>query len=148
MPADGGPQRPAHEAWSSTSAHRDWKALLADDADLVREIVRAAFSEILEAEMSEARGGRRGEHTEGRLGYRPGYYQRNLVTRVGKLQLRLLGRAGHAHGRELADAVQAGEIPGVGAAGPGVRPALAAPGHPGSTADRLFLRPSRSVAPS
>lgn len=67
----------------------DWKALLADDADLMREIVRAAVTEILEIEMTEALGAERSERTEGRLGYRAGYYQRNLVTRVGKLELRV-----------------------------------------------------------
>ena len=67
----------------------DWKALLADDADLMREIVHAAVSEILEIEMSEALGAERGERTEGRLGYRAGYYQRGLITRVGKLELRV-----------------------------------------------------------
>ncbi len=68
---------------------RDWKALLADDADLMREIVRAAVSEILEVEMSEALGAERGERSETRLGYRAGYYPRSLITRVGKLELRV-----------------------------------------------------------
>lgn len=67
----------------------DWKALLADDADLMREIVRAAVSEILEVEMSEALGAERGERSETRLGYRAGYYPRSLITRVGKLELRV-----------------------------------------------------------
>jgi putative transposase len=67
----------------------DWKALLRDDADLMREIVRTAVTEILEVEMSEALGAERGERTEGRLGYRAGYYHRSLVTRVGKLELRV-----------------------------------------------------------
>ena len=67
----------------------DWKALLADDADLMREIVRAAVTEILEVEMTEALGAERSERTEGRLGYRAGYYARSLVTRVGKLELRV-----------------------------------------------------------
>jgi putative transposase len=68
---------------------KDWKALLADDADLMREIVHAAVSEILEVEMSEALGAERGERSESRLGYRAGYYSRNLITRVGKLELRV-----------------------------------------------------------
>jgi len=71
------------------TAAPDWKALLAGDADLMREIVRAAVTEILEVEMTEAVGAERGERTEGRLGYRAGYYPRNLVTRVGKLELRV-----------------------------------------------------------
>jgi len=68
---------------------RDWKALLADDADLMREIVHAAVSEILEVEMTEALGAERDERSETRLGYRAGYYQRGLVTRVGKLEVRV-----------------------------------------------------------
>jgi transposase-like protein len=48
----------------------DWKALLGDDADLMREIVRAAVTEILEVEMTEALGAERGERSETRLGYR------------------------------------------------------------------------------
>ena len=67
----------------------DWKALLADDADLMREIVRAAVSEILEVEMTDTLGAERGERTETRLGYRAGHYPRTLVTRVGKLELRV-----------------------------------------------------------
>jgi putative transposase len=43
---------------------------------------------VLEAEMEEAPGASKGEHTPERLGYRPGYYGRTLVTRVGKLELR------------------------------------------------------------
>ncbi|KGO32744.1 transposase [Desulfobulbus sp. Tol-SR] len=67
----------------------DWKALLADDADLMREIVRAAVTEVLEVEMTEALGAERGERSETRLGYRAGFYQRSLITRVGKLELRV-----------------------------------------------------------
>jgi transposase-like protein len=67
----------------------DWKALLADDADLMREIVRNAVQEILEVEMTEAVGAERGERSETRLGYRAGYYPRSLITRVGKLELRV-----------------------------------------------------------
>jgi hypothetical protein len=67
----------------------DWKALLAEDADLMRELVRQVMQEALEAEMTEALGGEPGERTESRLGYRAGYYPRTLVTRVGKLELRV-----------------------------------------------------------
>jgi len=67
----------------------DWKALLADDADLMRELVRQVMQEVLEAEMTDALGAEPGERTESRLGYRAGYYPRTLVTRVGKLELRV-----------------------------------------------------------
>ncbi len=73
----------------STTHGTDWKALLAEDADLMRELVRHVMQEILEAEMTEALGAAPGERTEARLGYRAGYYPRTLVTRVGKLELRV-----------------------------------------------------------
>jgi putative transposase len=73
----------------STTSGLSLKALLADDQDLMRQLVRAAMQEILEAEMTEALGAEPGERTEGRLGYRAGHYPRTLITRVGKLELRV-----------------------------------------------------------
>jgi putative transposase len=73
----------------STTPGADWKALLSDDADLMRELVRHVMQEILEAEMTETIGAAPGERTDSRLGYRAGYYPRTLVTRVGKLELRV-----------------------------------------------------------
>jgi len=67
----------------------DWKALLGEDVDLMRAIVRSAIEEVLAAEMSETLGAEPGERTAARLGYRAGYYQRSLVTRIGKLELRV-----------------------------------------------------------
>lgn len=63
--------------------------LVAQDADLLRQIVRETMQAMLEAEMDEALGAGKGERTEGRLGYRSGYYGRTLITRVGKLELRV-----------------------------------------------------------
>lgn len=65
------------------------KALVTEDADLVRLLVREAMQEILEAEMTDVLGAASGERTENRLGYRAGHYPRTLVTRVGKLELRV-----------------------------------------------------------
>ena len=65
------------------------KELLAEDRDLLRELMRAALQEVLEAEMTEALDATKGERTETRLGYRSGYYGRALITRVGKLELRV-----------------------------------------------------------
>ena len=73
----------------STSARTNLKALLAEDEDFLREIVREAMQQILEAEMTDTVGAEPGERTEGRLGYRAGHYPRTLVTRVGKLELRV-----------------------------------------------------------
>jgi putative transposase len=73
----------------STSAGLSLKALIAEDQDFMRQLVRAAMQEILEAEMTEALGAESGERTENRLGYRAGHYPRTLITRVGKLELRV-----------------------------------------------------------
>jgi transposase-like protein len=74
----------------------DVKALLAEDADFLRTLVRATIQEVLEVEMTEALGAEKGARTDGRLGYRSGYYSRTLITRVGKLELRVpQDREGH-----------------------------------------------------
>lgn len=65
------------------------KALLKEDEDFLRPLMRAALQEVLEAEMSQALGASKGERRAERLGYRSGYYSRNLVTRVGTLELRV-----------------------------------------------------------
>jgi transposase-like protein len=67
----------------------DVKALLVEDDEFLRALVRTALQEVLEAEMSEALGAAKGERTVGRQGYRSGYYGRTLITRVGKLELRV-----------------------------------------------------------
>jgi putative transposase len=67
----------------------DLKTLLGESGDPVREIVRETIQQILECEMDEALGARRGERTEDRQGHRSGYYERSFVTRVGKLELRI-----------------------------------------------------------
>src|SRR5580704_10052123 len=59
----------------------DVKALLAEDEEFLRALVRTALQEVLEAEMTEALGAEKG--------YRSGYYGRTLITRVGKLELRV-----------------------------------------------------------
>jgi putative transposase len=54
--------------------------LLSKSPDGLREIVRAVMQEMLEAEMTDALGAKKGERTVARLGYRSGYYTRTLVT--------------------------------------------------------------------
>src|SRR5690349_16098357 len=66
----------------------DVKAVLAEDEEFLRALVRTALQEVLEAEMTEALGAEKGERASGRQGYRSGYYGRTLITRVGKLELR------------------------------------------------------------
>src|ERR1700741_3702354 len=68
----------------------DVKAVLAEDEEFLRALVRTALQEVLEAEMTEALGAEKGERATGRQGYRSGYYGRTLITRVGKLELRAL----------------------------------------------------------
>ena len=67
----------------------DVKAVLAEDEEFLRAVVRTTLQEVLEAEMTEALGAEKGERTAGRQGYRSGYYGRTLITRVGKLELRV-----------------------------------------------------------
>jgi putative transposase len=73
----------------SRAASGNLKALVADDQEFLRQIVREAMQQILEAEMTDALGAEPGERTEDRLGYRAGHYPRTLITRVGKLELRV-----------------------------------------------------------
>jgi hypothetical protein len=68
---------------------KEIKAMMAEDADFLRPLVRSVIQEFLEAEMAAAIGAEKGERVEGRLGYRSGYYARSLITRVGKLELRI-----------------------------------------------------------
>ena len=53
----------------ASTAKPDRKALLRDDADRMREIVRTAATGSLEVEMSEALGAERTERTEDHLSY-------------------------------------------------------------------------------
>jgi transposase-like protein len=65
------------------------EALLGQDRDLFKQLLRESLQEVLEAEMTEVIGASSGERTELRSGYRAGYYSRSLVTRIGKLELRI-----------------------------------------------------------
>jgi putative transposase len=73
----------------STQAPANLKALMAEDKDFLREIVRETMQQLLEAEMTDTIGAESGERSESRLGYGAGHYPRTLVTRVGKLELRV-----------------------------------------------------------
>jgi transposase-like protein len=64
------------------------KDLLADP-DGLKEVVRAALQEVLETEMTETLGARKGQRIAERLGYRAGYYERSLITRVGRIELKV-----------------------------------------------------------
>ena len=74
---------------NSNRTAKEIKAMMAEDGDFLRPMVRTIIQEFLEAEMAEAVGAEKGERVEERLGYRSGYYPRSLITRVGKLELRV-----------------------------------------------------------
>ena len=65
------------------------EALVGDDRELLKGLLKESLQEVLEAEMTEAVGAGPGERTTDRVGYRSGYYSRGLVTRIGKLELRV-----------------------------------------------------------
>ena len=67
----------------------DLKALVAEDRDLMKALMKEALQEVLEAEMTELLGAGPHEREAGRQGYRAGHYERGLVTRIGKLELRV-----------------------------------------------------------
>jgi len=52
----------------------DLKALMADDKDLMKSLMKEALQEVLEAEMTEHLGAGPHERQEGRQGYRAGHY--------------------------------------------------------------------------
>lgn len=51
-------------------------ALVAQDQDLLKALVKAALDQMLQAEMTEFLGAAPGERSEGRGGYRSGYHGR------------------------------------------------------------------------
>src|SRR6201998_1679749 len=87
----------------------DVKAVLAEDEEFLRALVRTALQEVLEAEMTEALGAEKGERATGREGYRSGYYPRSLITRVGKLELRVPQDRGGRFSTELFERYQRSE---------------------------------------
>lgn len=74
---------------SKNRSAADVKTLMEESPDPIRAIVQETLEQILECEMEEAIGARRGERTEDRLSHRSGYYDRSFVTRVGKVELRI-----------------------------------------------------------
>jgi len=77
------------------------KEAIASDAEGLKALMRAAFQEVLEAEMTEALGAGKSERTGRRLGYRSGYYERDLITRIGKIELRVPQDRGGRFSTEL-----------------------------------------------
>lgn len=67
----------------------DVKALLVQEPDMMKALLKEVLQEVLDSEMTEFLGADRNERSVGRNGYRSGYYNRGLVTRIGKLELRV-----------------------------------------------------------
>lgn len=65
------------------------EALLGQDRDCFKQLLRESIQEVLEAEMTHLIGAGPGERSVERSGYRSGYYSRGLITRIGKLELRV-----------------------------------------------------------
>jgi putative transposase len=72
---------------NATTLPSDVQDVLLDAPEMLREIVRIALQEVLEAEMTAHVGARRHERTVARTGQRNGYKPRTLTTRVGTLTL-------------------------------------------------------------
>ncbi len=72
-----------------TTPRASLQAVLQQDADWVREMIRRRVQEVLEQEMTELLGVGKSERRSSRSGYRAGYYERTLVTRVGRIELRV-----------------------------------------------------------
>ena len=73
----------------NSAKQMDWKAMMAEQQDFLRPLIREVLQQVMEAEMDEALGAEKGERSSNRVGYRSGYHGRTLVTRVGKLELRV-----------------------------------------------------------
>src|ERR1700678_1513193 len=87
----------------------DLKALVGNDREFLRQLIRTTLQEVLEAEMTEALAAAKSERTVGRHGYRSGYYGRSLITRVGKLELRIPQDRTGRFSRELFERYQRSE---------------------------------------
>ena len=57
------------------------EALIGEDRELFKGLLKESLQEVLEAEMTETVGAGLGERTAVRTGYRSGYDSRGLVTR-------------------------------------------------------------------
>src|SRR3981189_2119491 len=97
------------------SGTSDVKALLAEDEEFLRALVRTALQEVLETEMTETVGAEKGERTAGRLVYGSGQYGRTLITRVGKRELRVPQDRAGRFSTELFERYQRSERALVGA---------------------------------
>jgi putative transposase len=65
------------------------KAILSQETDFLKPLLKTLLSEILHAEMNEVIGAENYQRSGERRGYRAGYYSRQYITRVGSIDLRI-----------------------------------------------------------
>jgi putative transposase len=75
------------ERQSMTTAEVVAKALIDEHADFLREAVAVVAAQLMEAEITEEIGARRGEVSAERATHRNGYRERRWETRVGEIDL-------------------------------------------------------------
>ena len=67
----------------------DLKALITEDQELMKVLMKEALQQVREAEMTDCVGIASSDRTQGRQSYHAGHYERGFVTRIGKLELRV-----------------------------------------------------------
>ena len=77
---------------NSNRTTSEMKAMMGEDDDFLRPIVRTVIQEFLEAEMTEAIGAQKGERVEGRSGYRSGLLAAQLDHTGRKTRVSSSGR--------------------------------------------------------
>ena len=70
-----------------TTRTQSLSALVKEDEDLMKMLVKETVQAFLEAEMDSCIGAGPSERTDARRGYRAGYYTRSLTTRLGTIEL-------------------------------------------------------------
>jgi putative transposase len=65
------------------------KAILSQETDFLKPLLKSLMTEILEAEIRESVRAESHQRSEQRRGYRAGYYSRQYITRVGSIDLRI-----------------------------------------------------------
>ena len=74
-----------------TTPRASLQAILQQDEDWAREMIRRTVQEVLEQEMTELLGAGKSERTSSRSGYRAGYYERTLVLYFGLFCMTIFG---------------------------------------------------------
>lgn len=124
----------------------DVKAILAEDEEFLRALVRTALQEVLEAEMTEALSAEKGERAAGRQGYRSGYYGRTLSRGSANWKLRVPQDRAGRFSTELFERYQRSERALVAALAEMYVPPTAGGSSPGSVAPCSAVKLKRVLA--